>query len=141
MRGLFIKYFGRFLALLGCSTMVAACYGVPMDMETNWVKGLVKDAETGKPIKGIRVAITPGVSSGSTTGVQGIETIGEGVVEYTTPEGLFEASVSSYRTPDAFHVRCVDTDGELNGSYQAAAEFIILEKAEGFEIEMVPSDK
>ena len=53
MRDFIIKYFGRILALLSCATMVTACYGIPVDPETHWIEGLVKDAEAGKPIKGI----------------------------------------------------------------------------------------
>ena len=58
MREFIIKYFGRIMALLGCTTMVTACYGIPVDPETHWVEGLVKDAETGKPIKGIKMGMS-----------------------------------------------------------------------------------
>ena len=44
---LFIKYFGRLLALLGCTTMVTACYGIPVDPETHWIEGLISAHEAG----------------------------------------------------------------------------------------------
>lgn len=63
MRELFIKYFGRILAILGCSTVVTACYGVPT---ASYVfKGKVVDAETGNPIKGILVSVGPGYGQGT----------------------------------------------------------------------------
>ena len=31
MRDFIVKHFGRILAVLGCSTLVTACYGVPYD--------------------------------------------------------------------------------------------------------------
>ena len=57
MKELFLKYFGRLLAIIGCSTVVTACYGTPFEVYS--AKGRVIDAETEEPIMGIKVQITP----------------------------------------------------------------------------------
>ena len=61
MRNFIIKYFGRLLAIIGCSTMVTACYGVPYDeyIPREGISGRVVDSETGEPIKGIKVRAVP----------------------------------------------------------------------------------
>ena len=61
MRDFIAKHFGRILAVLGCSTLVTACYGVPYnpyDPDFS-VNGRVLDSETDQPIKDIKVRAVP----------------------------------------------------------------------------------
>lgn len=141
MREFFIKYFGRILAILGCSTMVTACYGVPeVPFE---VKGRVVDAQTGKPIKGIRVTVSSGCGYGATSGVGSMANPGDSYPqsEYTSPDGSFSVTLYEHYSPDGFMVECSDVDGESNGSYESSKEAVPVENSLGFVIEMTPKDK
>lgn len=142
MRDLFIKYFGRLLAILGCSTMVTACYGIPVDPETHWIEGLVKDAETGKPIKGIKVTLTPASDNGSTTGVQHIYVNGSSREFYTSADGRIaeEMTIYPYEETELFYLQCEDVDGEKNGTYDPSDRLISTLEAGDFVVEMTPMD-
>ena len=139
MRELFIKYFGRFLALLGCSTMVAACYGTPMDMDTTWVEGRVRDAETGAPVNGIRVSVIPGLSHGENP--EDMEVIGREAVVVSSSDGIVQAYVEICQDPDVFQIRCIDVDGSENGSYEPLNEFVTSENARDFELKLIPAEE
>ena len=142
MREFIIKYFGRFMALLGCTTMVTACYGIPVDPETHWVEGLVKDAETGKPIKGIKVTLTPASDNGSTTGVQHIYVNESSREFYTSADGRIaqEITIYPYEETELFYLQCEDVDGSENGTYAPSDRLISTVEAGDFVVEMTPID-
>ena len=128
MREFFIKYFGRILAILGCSTMVTACYGVPSDVSFE-VKGRVVDAQSGNPIKNIKVTVE--VENG----------YGPPSSEYTSPDGEFSITFYEHYYPGGFMVMCTDVDGESNGLYESSKETVPIEKAHDLVIEMTPMAK
>ena len=140
MRELFIKYFSRILAVLGCSTMVTACYGVPeMPFE---VKGRVVDAETGKPIQNIKVTVTAGVEYGNTTGVGSVSTpeYSDTSTAYTSKDGEIEMTLYEYFEPAAYIIECQDVDGESNGEYEYAKVAVPMENSQAFVLKMTPND-
>ena len=142
MRELFIKYFGRLLALLGCTTMVTACYGIPVDPETHWIEGLVEDAETGKPIRGIKVTLTPASENASTSGVQHIFINESSKTFYTSADGKVEEEITiyPYEKTELFFLQCDDVDGAQNGTYAHEEKLISAHEAEDFHVEMTPID-
>ena len=103
MKELFTKYFGRLLAVLGCTTMVTACYGVPYNVFR--VQGKVVDSKTEEPIQGIRITVAP--QDG--TPLPSIS---------TTPDGIFDVREYFDIPPLGYTIECTDIDGELNGSYE-----------------------
>ena len=140
MRELFIKYFGRILAILGCSTVVTACYGI---MEAPYeVKGRVVDAETGKPIENIKVSVSAGRGYGTTSGVGSIYEEDESYPKsaYTSSQGDIDLILYEHYSPDAFLVQCTDVDGEQNGSYEMIREVIPMEKSQDFVVKMTPKN-
>lgn len=143
MREFFIKYFGRILALLGCTTMVTACYGIPVDPETHWIEGLVKDAESGKPIKGIKVTLTPASDNGSATGVQHIYVNEHSREFYTSEDGKIaqEITIYPYSKTELFYLQCEDVDGAENGSYAPHDRLISTLEAGDFVAEMNPESE
>lgn len=140
MRELFIKYFGRILAILGCSTMVTACYGIP---DTPYeVKGRVVDADSGKPIENIKVSVSAGNGYGSTSGVGSIYENDHSYPQstYTSANGEFDMTLYEHFGPDAFMVECTDVDGDQNGSYEATKEVVPLERSQDFVVKMTPKN-
>lgn len=139
MRELFIKYFGRILAVLGCSTVVTACYGVPAD--PFYVKGKVTDAETDMPIEGIQVRVTSAQSNGGTSGVSTAFPSGECSGDlFTSDDGRFSTTLYDYGAPDVFIIECKDVDGDMNGSYMPATTVIPFDESEKavIKLEKVP---
>ena len=131
MRDLFIKYFGRILAILGCTTLVTACYGVPY--AHYHVSGHIVDSETDQPIKDIKVRAVPSY---------------EGTDEYpfdmsTTTDslGYFELYGAGDIEPPVYIIECNDVDGELNGSYEPVIEEIPYEESYDIVIRMTPEHK
>jgi putative lipoprotein (rSAM/lipoprotein system) len=124
MKEWFFKYFSRILAVLGCSTMVTACYGSPYKTYNVKVSGTVVDASTGSPVKGIQVRLTVGKDSYDDAGVvQGMEPLSSPVVVYSGTDGEFsEVLYSYYLEPDGIMVECVDIDGSVNGTYQTETQ-------------------
>lgn len=141
MRELFIKYFGRFLALLGCTTVVTACYGVPVESETYWIEGLVRDAESGEPIKGIRMTVLPGAAAGSTSGVDAMKVAGSPLELYSGKGGEFSGEGTAYQTPELYRLECLDVDGTANGSYEPSFMMVPGSEAADIVVEMTPSTK
>ena len=140
MRELFIKCFGRILAILGCSTMVTACYGIP---DTPYeIKGRVVDAETGKPIENIKVSAVAGNGYGTTGGVSSFYEHDASYPRstYSSASGEFDMTPHEYFGPDAFMVECTDVDGDQNGSYEAFKEVIPIERSQGFVVKMTPKN-
>ena len=107
MKELFTKYFGRLLAVLGCTTMVTACYGVPYN--DFCVQGKVVDAQTEEPIQDIQITVVPqdGFPRQSTS---------------TDSKGLFAVYELYNIPPSGYTIECTDIDGELNGSYEDAVK-------------------
>ena len=135
MREFFIKYFGRILAIFGCSTVVTACYGTPYsEYGTPFnVKGRVVDAETEQPIKDIKVRIrTVQVNSDSYPYSSSMSTLSDGSFILT---GILEMQ------PSAYTVECIDVDGDLNGSYKSVIKEISYEQSHEIVIKMTPEDK
>ena len=60
MKDFILKYLSRLLAVIGCGTLVTACYGVPYEKFSTKVSCTVVDADNGAPIKGIQVRMTMG---------------------------------------------------------------------------------
>lgn len=140
MRELFIKYFGRILAVIGCSTMVTACYGIP---DTPYeIKGRVVDAETGKPIENIRVSAVAGSGYGTTSGVGSIYENNSSypASAYTSADGEFDMTLYEHFGPNTFLVECTDVDGAENGSYEPVKEAVPIEKTQGFVVKMTPKN-
>ena len=107
MKELFTKYFGRLLAVLGCTTMVTACYGVPYNGFR--VQGKVVDAQTEEPIQDIQITVAPqdGTPLPSTS---------------TNSNGIFVVYSYFDIPPSGYTIECTDIDGELNGSYEDAVK-------------------
>ena len=107
MKELFTKYFGRLLAVLGCTTMVTACYGVPYN--DFCVQGKVVDSETEEPIQDIQITVAPqdGTPLPSTS---------------TNSHGIFVVYSYFDIPPSGYTIECTDIDGELNGSYEDAVK-------------------
>ena len=107
MKELFTKYFGRLLAVLGCTTMVTACYGVPYNSFR--VQGKVVDAQTEEPIQDIQITVAPqdGTPLPSTS---------------TNSHGIFVVYNFVDIPPSGYTIECTDIDGELNGSYEDAVK-------------------
>ena len=107
MKELFTKYFGRLLAVLGCTTMVTACYGVPYN--DFCVQGKVVDSETEEPIQDIQITVAPqdGTPLPSTS---------------TNSHGIFVVYNFVDIPPSGYTIECTDIDGELNGSYEDAVK-------------------
>ena len=112
MRNFLIKYFGRLLAIIGCSTMVTACYGVPYDeyIPREGISGRVVDSETGEPIKGIKVRAVPSTESFGTTPYDSSV--------LTDEVGHFVITFDIDSCPPGYTIKCTDVDGDLNGSYK-----------------------
>jgi len=137
MKNIILKYFPRLLAILGCSTLVTACYGTPYDEFHGTVAGTVLDAETGEPVKGISVRVTAGYrSNGSGNAVQSLVPTGESREFITDSNGCFQDYIYSYREPDGILFECLDIDGEANGSYFPKSQVSGLSEAENIEISL-----
>lgn len=135
MKDIILKYFSRLLAVLGCSTLVTACYGTPYDDFHGTVAGTVLDADTGEPVPGISVRVTPGYRSQSGgNAVQSLVPTGDPVEYITDADGRFEDSIYSFREPDGILFECIDIDGEANGSYFPKSQ--VSEVAEAADMEI-----
>lgn len=128
MREFLIRYFSRILAVLGCTTLVTACYGVPYEVYVP-VKGKVIDAETARPVGGVQVKINVGNGVRGTTGVQASVPLGVPISTHTDRNGNFSATVEAYDNPDAVMLEVLDVDGEDNGCYMPGA--MVTEYVEG----------
>ena len=135
MRDFIVKHFGRVLAVLGCSTLVTACYGVPYD-EYNPdfnVSGRVVDSETEKPIQDIKVRAVP---SSETPDAYPYDSASS-----TNSEGFFNILGVVESRPSGFIIECTDVDGELNGSYESVIEEIPYDESHDLIIKMTPKQK
>lgn len=118
MREFIIKTFARLFAVLGCSTLVTACYGVPYESFDAKVSGRVTDSETGQPVKGILVRMTVGSRSQmGDNAVQSLSPLGSYRDIYTDADGRFYQEMDVPGLPDGVLLECFDVDGQANGSY------------------------
>lgn len=119
MKDWFFRYFARILAVLGCSTLVTACYGVPYETYQVKISGKVLDSVTGKPVKGIQIKLTPGTDSYQDAGtVNGVHPLSSPFAVISGTDGRFSATLhTDIIEPDGVLVECLDVDGAANGSY------------------------
>lgn len=132
MRNFIVKYFGRILALLGCSTIVTACYGVGYDTYNPQINiiGRVVDAETDQPIKDIKVRAVPTDNS--------FVAYPYDASGFTSSDGSFNVSAMIDDFPSGYIIECNDVDGELNGSYESHTEKVIDRMPMDLVIRMTP---
>ena len=121
MRSFFIKYFGRILAILGCSTLVTACYAAPPMPYQAKLNGRVLDAETGEPIKDIKVSVERGYAQ-----------------KVTAEDGSFSVWCDREDQQESFVIECSDVDGSVNGLYESARKTITADAFQDFVVEMTP---
>lgn len=121
MRSFLIKYFGRILAILGCSTLVTACYAAPPMPYQAKLNGRVLDAETGEPIKDIKVSVERGYAQ-----------------KVTAEDGSFSVWCDREDQKESFVVECSDVDGSVNGLYESARKIITEDGSQDFVVEMTP---
>lgn len=132
MKDFILKYFGRILAILGCSTLVTACYGVPYDeyAPNIRVNGRVVDSETDLPIKGINVRVVPSDES--------LESDPYDFSNSTDSYGYFNVVSYIDTPPSGYIVECTDVDGDQNGSYESVIEEVPSEESSDIVIKMAP---
>lgn len=121
MRSFLINYFGRILAILGCSTLVTACYAPPPMPYQAKLNGRVLDAETGEPIKDIKVSVERGYAQ-----------------KVTAEDGSFSVWCDREDQQESFVVECSDVDGSVNGLYESARKIITEDGSQDFVVEMTP---
>lgn len=137
MRDYLFRTFARFLAVLGCSTLVTACYGVPYDAYETKVSGRVTDDQTGESIRGIKVRMTVGARSvGGDNSVHSISPYTQPVDFTTDIDGSYYGEIDVYSEPDGVLVECFDVDGQANGSYLPKSKVLSLEEAEKADIRL-----
>ena len=137
MKQFILKNAARLFTVLGCSTLVTACYGVPYEEFSSKTSGKVVDADTGEPIEGIQVRITAGLrSQGGENSVQGLVPVYISDDIYTDAEGAFQEYVYAHREPDGVLIECLDVDGKNNGSYDPETVVCSLEEAENAVVRM-----
>lgn len=124
MKDWFFRHFARILAVLGCSTLVTACYGSPYETYQVKVSGKVLDSVTGEPVKGIQIKLTPGSDSYHGTGsVSGVHPSASSTTVISGSDGSFSATLySEMIEPDGVLMECLDVDGAANGSYLPASQ-------------------
>lgn len=132
MKDFIVKYFGRIMAVLGCSTLVTACYGVPYDeYDTRYnVSGRVVDSETDQPIKDIQVRVVPKEESQESSPYDSSNS--------TDSAGCFNIVSYIDTTPSGYIIECTDVDGDLNGSYESVTEEIPYYESHDIVIKMTP---
>ncbi len=140
MREFLVKTFARLFAVLGCSTLVTACYGVPYESFDAKVSGRVTDSQTGQPIKGVLVRMTVGsrVQMGDNA-VQSLSPLASPEDAHTDADGRFYKEIEVLGAPDGVLLECFDVDGQANGSYVPDAKVYPME-AEGlveFDIDLM----
>lgn len=131
MKDFIFKYFGRILAILGCSTLVTACYGVPYSKYE--LSGRVVDADTDQPLKDIKVRVTP--CEGNYKKYPYDSSVS------TDSDGSFELSFVEEDSPYGYIVECQDIDGDSNGSYKSVTKEIPYEQSYDVVIEMTPEHR
>ena len=139
MKEFLIRTFARIFAVLGCSTLVTACYGVPYDTYDAKVSGRVTDSQTGQPVRGILVRMTVGTrSQAGDNAVQSLSPLDSPRDVYTDADGRFYQAISMEREPDGVLLECFDVDGQMNGTYLPESKVYPLEMEEvvEFDVEM-----
>ena len=131
MKDFIVKHFGRILAILGCSTLVTACYGVPYDeyVPNARVSGRVVDSETDQPIQDIKVRAVPANESFDSYPYDSSQSTDSGGYFNI---GTFDSS------PTGYVIECADVDGEMNGSYESVTKKIAYDESLDIVIKMTP---
>ena len=126
MNNFIMKYFGRIMAILGCSTLVTACYGVPYDEYDPHarVSGRVVDSETDQPIQDIKVRAVPAN-----------ESFDSYPYDFTDLDGYFNIGDFDPSTTE-YIIECTDIDGEMNGSYESVTKEIAYDESLDIVIKM-----
>lgn len=131
MRDFILRNFGRLFAVLGCSTLVTACYGVPYDDFHASVSGSVLDADSAEPIEGIQVKMTVGHrSQGVGNTVQSLVPDEESVTVTSDRLGQFSEIIRGYGEVDGVIIECIDIDADANGSYLPKSQVYDIDEAE-----------
>ena len=133
MRDLFIRCFGRVMAILGCSTLVTACYGVPPTPYN--VSGHVTDGETGDPVEGILVKVTERYIDGNFDS-DPLYHVGPSNWTHTDSDGAFSVAFHDREFAGDVLVEWQDVDGPENGLYRSDTMTAIPGDAENLTIEM-----
>lgn len=142
MKDFILKYLSRLLAVIGCGTLVTACYGVPYEQFSAKVSCKVVDAESGAPIKGIQVRMTTGYRpSGGDNPVQGMAPIDDPVNAYTDADGKVEEYITSFSEPDCLMIECLDIDGADNGSYAPSSGIYAVDQIDNVVISLENIDE
>lgn len=137
MREIILRTFARLFALMGCTTIVTACYGVPYENFDVKMSGRVTDAQTGQPVKGIQVRMTVGSRTiGGDNAVQSLSPFESPVCSNTDADGCFKGEASVYREPDGVMIECFDVDGEANGTYLPKSKVYTLEDGADADIRL-----
>ena len=134
MKDFIIKYFGRVLAIMGCSTLVTACYGVPYEEYDPHagISGRIVDSETEQPIKDIKVRAVPADES--------LESYPYDSSQSTDSDGYF--NIGDFDpSPTGYIIECTDVDGELNGSYESLIKEIPYDESHDIIIKMTPKQQ
>lgn len=141
MREILFRNLSRLFAVLGCSTLVTACYGVPYDDYHSVVSGKAVDADNGMPVEGLMVRVTTGYrSQGGHGPVQGLVPLAQSGASLTEADGCFEESLTSHQEPDGVLIECHDIDGQTNGSYSPKSQVYAIEEAGDIVIRVKQSD-
>lgn len=137
MREFIIRTLPRLFAVLGCSTLVTACYGTPYDYYHADISGRVLDSETAEPVKGINVKMTLGYRSQTgDNSVQSLVPVDSPRSSMTDVNGKFSEVISTDMEPDGVLIECYDIDGPQNGTYLPNAKVYSLEEAASVEIRL-----
>lgn len=141
MREILFRNLSRLFAVLGCSTLVTACYGVPYDDYHSVVSGKAVDADNGMPVEGLMVRVTIGCrSQGGDGPVQGLVPLAQSGTSLTEADGSFVESMTSRMEPDGVLIECHDVDGQANGSYSPKSQVYAIEHAGDIVISVERSD-
>lgn len=137
MKDFLLRTFARLFAVLGCSTLVTACYGVPYEVYDAEISGRITDSETGAPVKGILVRMTVGSrSSMGDNAVQSLSPLDSPRDVYTDADGRFYQEIEMHGEPDGVLLECFDVDGQMNGSYLPESKIYPLKADESVEIDI-----
>jgi hypothetical protein len=117
MRDFFLRNFGRLFAVLGCSTLVTACYGVPYDNFHASVSGSVLDADSADPIEGSKAITFEVVQKDGTSKEHTVKTdSSKNLRQALENAGLISGEEGAY----GLYVKVVDgvtADYDVDGSY------------------------
>lgn len=124
------------MAILGCSTLITACYGVPPMSYT--VSGHVVDGVTGDPVEGIQIKVT---ERGAPTAEGEQQPQCDTISVRTTlsdEEGAFYIHFHDFEYPYDVLLEWQDIDGEENGLYDYGSTVTHPGESEDLTVELEP---